>query len=153
MGCYYNIEGTEFVSAQSLLSKATNVTHKLTSVKNSIIKISRILKGFDIPVEETLAEINNLKQALNVAAGADNVKTDKQKIFDIPEEILIEPDIYVDSGHSSSQQMEAPEVIDITDTNSDDTETIEVSTDKWGWCIVKEPKSAKGRQDSMVFSH
>ena len=51
------IEDTEFVSTQSLLSKATNVTHKLTSVKNSIIKISRILKGFDIPVEETLTEI------------------------------------------------------------------------------------------------
>ena len=49
--------------------------------------------------------------------------------------------------------MEAPEVIDIIDTDTDDTETSEVSTDKWGRHIVKEPKSAKGRQDSMVLLH
>ena len=81
---YHNDEGiprmedTEFVSARSLLSKATNVSHKLTSVKNSIVRLSTILQGFNIPIQDTLAEIEDLKQALNVAAGADNVKTDKQ---------------------------------------------------------------------------
>ena len=55
------MKDTEFMSARSLLSKATDVSHKLTSVKNSIVRISKILKGFDIPIEDTLAEIEDLK--------------------------------------------------------------------------------------------
>ena len=148
------IKDTEIICARNLLSKANNVSDKLTSLKQSLTKISRILKGFNIPIEETLSGINKLKQALDAAARADNVETNEQKAEDVSEQIIVEPDIYINSGHSSSQ-MEVQEVIDITfDTNSD-LETSEVFMDKWERCIEKEPKSAKaeGRPNSMILLH
>ena len=67
------IEDTEFVSARSLLSKANNVSGKLTSLKQLLSKVSKILKGFNIPIEETLSGIDDLKQAVDIATKADNV--------------------------------------------------------------------------------
>ena len=67
------IKDTEFICARSLLSKAKNVSDKLTSLKQSLTKISRILKGFNIPVKETLSEIDELKIAMDAAVQADNV--------------------------------------------------------------------------------
>ena len=84
------IKDTEFVYARSLLSKASNVSNKLTSLKQSLTKISRILKGFNIPVKETLSEINELNKAMDVAARADNVETDEQKAEDASEQIVVE---------------------------------------------------------------
>ena len=89
--------------ARSLLSKANNGSNKLTSLKQSLTKISRILKGFNIPVEETLSEIDELKKAMDAATRADNIETDEQKAKDVSEQIVMEPDIYINSGHSSSQ--------------------------------------------------
>ena len=83
-------------------TRATNISQKLTSLKQSLTKISRILKGFNIPVQETLSEINELKIAVSAAVRADNVETDEQKAEDVSEQIVVEPDIYIDSGHSSS---------------------------------------------------
>ena len=50
------IEYTEFVSARNLLSEANNVSVKVTSLKQSLSKVSKILKGFNIPIEEILVE-------------------------------------------------------------------------------------------------
>ena len=135
------IKDTEFVCPRSLLSKANNFSDTLTSLKQSLTNISRILKGFNIPIEETLSGINNLKQAMDVAARADNVKTNKQKV---------KPDIYFNSGNSNSQ-MEVQEVIDIT--TDTDSETSEVSVDIWGRRIEKEHKQAKGHPNSIFLLH
>jgi len=146
------IEDTELVPARSLLSKANNISNKLTSLKQSLTKISRILKGFNILVEETLSEKDKLKKAMDAATPADNVKTDEQKAKDVSEQIIMEPDIYINSGPSSSQ-MEVQEVIDVTTNTDSDSKTSEVSVNKWGRCIEKERKPAKGHPDSMVLLH
>ena len=93
----------DFICARSLLSKANNVSAKLTSFKQSLSKVSKILKGFNIPIEETLSWINDLKQAIDIAAKADNVETNEQKVKDVSEQILVEPDSYFNSGNSNSQ--------------------------------------------------
>ena len=116
------INDMEFVCVRTLPSKANNVSDKLTSLKQSLTKISRIIKGCKIPIEETMSGIDELKQAMDAAARADNVKTNEQKAEDVSEQIIVEPDIYIDSGHSSSQ-MEVHEVIDITTDTDSDSET------------------------------
>ena len=68
------IEDTEFVSARSLLSKANNVSGQLTTLKQSLSKVSKILKGFNIPVEETMRGLNDLKQTVDTAIKAENIK-------------------------------------------------------------------------------
>ena len=99
-----------------------------------------------------MSGIDELKQAIDAATRADNVKTDDQKGQDMSEQIIMEPDIYLDSGHSSSQ-MEVQEVIDITTNTDSDSETSEVSVDKWGRHIKKEHKPAKGHPNLMVLLH
>ena len=54
------IKDTEFVSARSLLSKGNNVSGQLTTLNQSLSKVSKILKGFNIPIEDTLIGINDL---------------------------------------------------------------------------------------------
>ena len=90
------IEDTEFVSARSLLSKANNVSGQLTTLKQSLSKVSKILKGFNIPIEDTLRGLDHLKQMVDTAIKAENVKTTKEKVKIMPEQIVVEPDIYVD---------------------------------------------------------
>ena len=97
------IKDMEFVCTRNFLSKANNVSGKLTSLKQSLSKISKILKGFNILIEETLSGINDLKQTVDVAIKADNIKTTKQKVEDVSEQIVVKPDIYFDSGNSNSQ--------------------------------------------------
>ena len=87
---------------------------------------------------------------MDIATKADNVKTNKQKVKDVPEQIMVESDNYLHSGNSDSQ-MEVQEVIDIT--TDTDSETSEVSVDKWGRRIEKECKPAKGNPNSMVLLH
>ena len=66
---------------------------------------------------------------MDVAARADNVKTNEQKVEDVSEQIVVEPDIYFNSG-SSNSQMEIQEVECIDLTTDTDSETSEVSVNK-----------------------
>ena len=140
------------VCARSLLYKANNFFSKLNSLKQFLSKVSKILKGFNILIEETRSGIDDLNQAVNIATKADNVKTNKQKVEDVSEQIVVEPDIYFDSRDSNSL-METQEVECIDLTTDTDSETSEASVDKLGRCIEKERKPAKGNPDSMVLLH
>ena len=81
------IEDTEFVSARSLLNKAETVSGQLTNLKQSLQKVSKILKGFNIPVEETMRGLDNLKQTVDTAIKAENVKTTEKNVEVVPEQI------------------------------------------------------------------
>ena len=67
----------------------------------------------------------------------------------MPEQIVVEPDIYVDSN----SQMETEEVECIDLTTDTDSETSEVSVNKYGRRIKKKGKSAKHILESMVLLH
>ena len=131
--------------AFSLTSKANNVSGQLTTLKQSLSKVSKILKRLNIPIEETTRGLDNLKQTVDTAIKAENVETTKEKVEDVPDQIVVEPDIYLDSN--SQMETEEVECIDLTtDTNS---ETSEVSVDKYGRRIKKEGKPTKRNPNLM----
>ena len=77
----------EFVSVRSLLSKAKSVSGQLTTLKQSLSKVSKILKGFNILVEETMRGLDDLKQTVDTAIKAENVKTTEKNVEVVPEQI------------------------------------------------------------------
>ena len=81
------IEDTEFVLARSLLNKAEAVSAQLTTLKQSLQKVFKILKGFNIPVEETMRGLESLKQTVDTAIKAVNVKTTEKNVEVVPEQI------------------------------------------------------------------
>ena len=117
-----NIEDTAFVLARSLLNKATTVSSQLSNLKQSLQKVSKILKGFNIPVEETMRGLDDLKETFDTAIKAENVKVNKEKVEVTSEMIKVEPDIYIDSNF----QMETDEVKCIDLTTDKDSETSDV---------------------------
>ena len=143
------IEDTEFVSARSLLNKAETVSGQLTNLKQSLQKVSKILKGFNIPVEETMRGLDNLKQTVDTAIKAENVKTTEKNVEVVPEQIQVEPDIYIDSN----SQMETEEVECIDLTMDTDSETLDVTVENYGRQIKKKGKPASRNLDSMLLLH
>ena len=65
----------------------------------------------------------------------------------MPEQVVVEPDIYV----NSNSQMETEEVECIDLTMDMDSETSEASVDKYGRRIEKEGKPAKPNLNLMVL--
>ena len=143
------IKDTEFVSARSLLNNAEAVSGQLTNLKQSLQKVSKILKGFNIPVEETMRGLDDLKQMVDTGIKAENVKITKEKVEVVPEKIEVEPDIYIDSN----SQMETDEVECINLTTDTDSETLDVTIENHGRQVEKKGKAAKFKLDSMVLLH
>ena len=89
-----SIEDTAFVSARSLLNKATTLSSKLNNLKQSLQKVSKVLKGFNILLDETMKRLDNLKETFDTAIKAENIKVNAEVK---PENIKVEPDIYLNS--------------------------------------------------------
>ena len=68
-----SIEDTAFVLARSLLNKATTLFSQLNDLKQSLQKVLKVLKGFNIPLDETMKGLNNLKETFDTAIKAKNI--------------------------------------------------------------------------------
>ena len=75
-----SIEDTAFVSARSLLNKVTTLSSQLNDLKQSLQKVSKVLKGFNIPLDETMKGLNDLKETFDTAIKAKNIEVKAEDI-------------------------------------------------------------------------
>ena len=93
--------------------------------------------------------LDDLKQTVDTAIKAVNVKTTEKNVEVVPEQIQVEPDIYI---HSNSQ-METEEVECIDLTMDTDSETLDFTVENYGRQIKKKGKPASRNLDSTLLLH
>ena len=75
-----SIVDTAFVSAKTLLDKASIVSEQIHDIKKSFQRVSKVLKGFDIPLDETTKKMDDLKQSLDSTVNPENIKVKAEDI-------------------------------------------------------------------------